>query len=449
MKNSPVLAISWKGKFLVTILRCLLSIVALFKGRQWAFPLPDFEENPRYFSGGDLAYFSYKYYYKQLRHAEQKSGAEAHFEIQNFEKNDEPSTVSISLGGDLMPYAQISKNKCTNLWDEVGEFFFSSDIVFANLETPVDLSRKPGFVPEVMLKGMLFNANEETFEVFNGNNQFKGFDVLSLANNHALDQGVAGLNSTMQFLRQKNIQFTGAACAKENADDFPMITKNGVVIAFISFTFSLNEFDLPPDEDWRCNHIRLNKPGVDISPIVRQSTIARDRGADILIASLHMGNAYQPYPSAHIQNTIHRICKQAQVDVIVGGHPHNPQPIEWFRYKDSNSIQRKSLIFYSLGDFVAYDIYSWAHLALLVKLKISKKGTDVYVSGFEILPAYLMAERRNREVTKLVFKHFEEVIPNVEYTDAIRKDIESVNDLYHKRLFTNSQRDQVIFPQCQ
>jgi hypothetical protein len=444
---TPVIALTFRGKLQVTIMKVLLHIASLFIGRKWKYPIPDFEENPRYFSFKDVAYFSYKYYHTQIRRPELHSNVDKELQQQLFSRPPATRQLTISIGGDLMPYANITKEKCAHLWDEVGDYFFSSDIVFANLETPMDLSKAPGLVPEVMLKDMMFNGTDEIFNIFNGGGRYRGFDVLSVANNHALDQEVSGLVQTLGFLNHKNIAFCGAAAIREKLHDFPILERNGISVAFIAFTFSLNKFELPADEAWRVNHIRLNTPDPDFSLIVKQTAIARQRGADIVIVSLHMGNAYQAYPSTHIRANIHRICREAGVDVVVGGHPHNPQPVEWYEYSNGNSNKR-SLIFYSLGDLVAYDIYSWAHLALLPKLSIEKVAGKAKVVGFEVLPAYLIGESVNNSITKLYFKHLESIqASDHRYSVRVQRDITSAYDLYTNLLFTPEQREQMIYRQ--
>ncbi|MEN9738997.1 MAG: hypothetical protein RLZZ318_1031, partial [Bacteroidota bacterium] len=105
--------------------------------------------------------------------------------------------ATLSIGGDLMPYAMLTAQNTQNLWQSVGPDFFASDVVFANLETPLVSHLPPAFVPEVMLNDMHFNANEDMMRVFSGNAQFKGYDVLSVCNNHSLDQGVEGLDQTL------------------------------------------------------------------------------------------------------------------------------------------------------------------------------------------------------------------------------------------------------------
>jgi poly-gamma-glutamate synthesis protein (capsule biosynthesis protein) len=86
-----------------------------------------------------------------------------------------------------------------------------------------------------------------------------------------------------------------------------------------------------------------------------------------------MGCAYQAYPSMHTVHNMHRICQAAGVDVLLGGHPHNPQPMEVYTTTHPHTGHaRQHFICYSQGDFVAYDIFKWCHLPLLLKLHITQ-----------------------------------------------------------------------------
>lgn len=394
-KFPPCQAITPKGRAILALLDFVFGLLAIFYGKKWKYTLKDFEENPFYFTWKDSLYLGYKYYFREpwQRHSEWQRHAElvsASADMKLLRMTKEPS-VSISLGGDLMPYELINKNTCKNLWDECGEFFFSSDIVFANLETPIDKSKPVSLVPEVMLNDMHFNGDEEMFEIFNGNGKFKGYDVLSVANNHSLDQGKDGLFNTMKFLQEKNILSCGAAFSLDTINDFPIIQRKGISFAFLAYTFSLNKFSCA-DEPWLCNHLRLNKRGEDFSAIKKQTEIAHTRGAEVVILSLHMGNAYQPFPDEHIVENVHRIAKETEAEVIVCNHAHNVQPYELFTWKNEKCEEKQSLIFYALGDFVAYDIYIKGHISFMVKLHFSRENGKAVMHNPDVLSVLMKAQ---------------------------------------------------------
>lgn len=404
VKNSLCKAITPKGRAILALLDFVFGLLAIFYGKKWKYTLKDFEEDPFYFTWRDSLYLGYKYYFREplQRHSELVSESAANRTLDSslaFRMTKEENSVSISLGGDLMPYELINKNTCKNLWNDCGEFFFSSDIVFANLETPIDKTKPVSLVPEVMLNDMMFNGNEEMFEIFNGNGKFKGYDVLSVANNHSLDQGKEGLHNTMKFLQERNVLTCGAAFSPETLHDFPIIQRKGISFVFLAYTFSLNKFSCG-DEPWLCNHLRLNKRGEDFSLIKKQSEIARSRGAEVVILSLHMGNAYQPFPDENIIENVHLIAKETEAEVIVCNHAHNVQPYELFQWKNQKGEEKQSLIFYALGDFVAYDIYSKAHISLMVKLHFSRENGNVLMHEPTILPVLMKAEWEGKNKIK-------------------------------------------------
>ncbi|MDH4474795.1 MAG: CapA family protein [Fluviicola sp.] len=409
---NPVRAISLKGKLLTRLVRFGFRIRSVF-GKTYRYPLKGHHEDPLKMTTNERLYLGYKYYFKAIVEAEENSGIAEEFKRplrpmipENFIPE---TTITLSAGGDLMPYTCINAQTCAHLWDEVGEYFFSSDIVFANLETPISISKKPSAVPEVMLSNMYFNGSAELFDVFSAFGKYGNYDILSVANNHSLDQQSDGLLNTLDFLTAKGIAYTGAAKTENEYNNFPILEREGIKIAFLAWTFSLNMETVPEETPWLCNHICLNEPNPDISPIIQQAQLARERGADLVAAALHIGCAYQPFPDQQIIDTMQRICREAGIDLILGGHPHNPQPLSFYNYQDQiTGEEKQSLIIYSLGDFVAYDIFKWCHAPLIAKLSISK-GTingksQTRIIGIQLKTIYVDATVEKGRVIHLRFR---------------------------------------------
>ena len=373
------------GKFLVIVLRFLLSILHAVKGKDWKTPPANFHEDPRHFTLKDVLFFAYKYYFRPPI-ADDAEGKTVQFFQNNppqfgcttydvrctmldvHQASDIVHELTLTAAGDLMPYEWIQKQYCPHLWDDIAADFFSSDITFANLETPLDTTKPPSLVPEVMLNDMLFNANQDMFDVFRG----ADFTVLSTANNHSLDGGETGVHQTITFLEQKNVLFTGTARSPEERLNFPIIEKNGIRVAFIAYTFSMNKYENPKDKPYLVNHLEVNQPDVDLTALKKDIFHAKTvRKADIVVLSLHYGNAYQAYPGAHIVENTKRIFNECGVDIILGGHPHNIQPMARYDFLCPFSQQAKQgFVLFSFGDFIAYDIFTWGHLSVYLKLKI-------------------------------------------------------------------------------
>ncbi|TAF87350.1 MAG: hypothetical protein EAZ48_03805 [Flavobacteriia bacterium] len=404
---NPVRPLTLKGKFLVGLVRLLFKIRKTLGGKDWLHPMKGHHEDPRKMNFRQQLYFGYKYYFQAILKGDEGAGLEQHFQSQGakFENKDTSNSsqkITLSAGGDLMPYFCITSEQCKNLWEESGDFFFDADLVVGNLETPLNPKKPASLVPEVMLSNMYFNANQDMFEVYSGLGKYKGFDVLATANNHSLDQGEDGVVQTIEFLDQKEIQHVGTARSENERDAFPIIEKNGIKIAFLSYTFSLNALVCPEGKAYLANHLNLNEANPDLSLIMHQAQLARQKGAEFLVAFLHMGCAYQPYPSQTIVDNMQQICRQTGIDLVLGGHPHNAQPIEFLEIKDPFSgRQKQSTIIYSQGDFVAYDIHKWCKLPLLLKFDIAKINGEVVISAIRAKLFYNYAQLKNGKVESL------------------------------------------------
>jgi len=428
---------------IVALLRAAYAIVSLIVPKYGKRPWPTHHEDPLHMRTSERIYLGYKYYYQLFLLPEAGAVTDnlSGIDTVKFIVPDKmiiDHQLTLASGGDLMPYAPIRMNVCTDLWEECGPWFFNADIITANLETPIVGDRAPSYVPEVMLSDMYFNGNSEMFEIFSGNGEFRGYDLLSIANNHSFDQGEAGLLATMNFLDAKHIKFAGAArSAEEIMPTF--IEKNGIKIAFIAATFSLNAEKLPEGKEYLVNLVDLNDPDPDISLLISQAHSARKAGADFIVFMLHMGCAYQAYPAETVRKNTHKLLRMTSADIVLGNHAHHPQPIEKLRIFDQESSSHKdALIIYAHGDFIAYDIYKWCHLPLLAKISLCKGSLNgkpyTCITDVRFKLYYMYAEIKNGTVESLKLLDYEKIKENIpEYFDqstkAELKEIESLVDI--------------------
>ncbi|MEK7191246.1 MAG: CapA family protein, partial [Pseudomonadota bacterium] len=148
-----------------------------------------------------------------------------------------------------------------------------SHIVFGNLEGPLThadhapVAKKYRYrSPPEKVAPALLNA---------------GFNVVSLANNHAMDQGVEGLKHTLDALDLVGIKHTGAGMNLAEARRPAILEANGARVAFLAYTLTF------PEEFWATN----DRPG---SPFgheaqVRADIAAAKQQADIVLVSFHWG----------------------------------------------------------------------------------------------------------------------------------------------------------------
>ena len=179
-----------------------------------------------------------------------------------------------------------------------------------------------------------------------------GFNVFLLANNHILDKGMAGVNSTYDALIDKegnkdsgNAICLGATSQESYEEDFRrgihFLVKNNVRVALLDYTESTNGMPEPEGYEYLVERIGNHER------VINQIRYARNR-ADAVIVFVHWGEEYMVEPSD--SQKIHaELLADNGVDVIVGSHPHVLQPTDVL---GGNSGQ-KTIVYYSLGNFVS------------------------------------------------------------------------------------------------
>lgn len=252
----------------------------------------------------------------------------------------QPLTSLVAVGdimlGRYCNVQMLQKNDWQYPFSKVADFTKNADISFGNLEAPI-IENCP-----TTDTGMIFCARPESIAGLKSG----GFDVLSVSNNHALNQGQNGLSQTKLLLEKNGISFSDS--------NKPIIKNiNGIKFGFVSFDLvTYPKASLIPQ----------------ISPI--SPTV------DILIVSLHWGNEYQKTPTAQQKELAHQII-DAGAKIITGHHPHVTQPTESYH---------NGLIFYSLGNFV-FD-QPWSEETKKGNIaKILFEGKEI--KSYEIIPVYI------------------------------------------------------------
>lgn len=380
----------------IRLIKGILHIVAFFKGDKYKYS-QEYEDNFRYMSIEEKLWWGYKALIKQIERGEKGKNIEEYFLKQNLDFSPEVNfkiekTLTITAGGDLSASDEIYPENTRHLWDDIEDFLFSGDIVCANLEAPIDSSKPPTGVPMMCLTAPGLNTTKEMFEVFTKGG--RGINFLSTANNHSVDQGEYGLIATLDFLDSKGYGHVGTSRTKEEQMDIPVIEKNGIRVAMLSYTYSLNGFDAIPGKEYMTNLIRLNKPETDISLIKEQIKIAHQKNADIIVAMMHWSIEFETYPIQNVIDMGHRLM-ECGVDIILGGHPHVAQPMERYEFIDPYSKERKQgFIVYSLGELVSLNAFSKnSRLLFNIKLQVSKgimnNNAVTKITALKVLPVYL------------------------------------------------------------
>ena len=170
-------------------------------------------------------------------------------------------------------------------------------------------------------------------------------DYCSLANNHVLDWGYAGLTETLETLRKANIHSAGAGEILQEAEK-PVVMEVEGKGRVIVFSFGLETSGIPIS--WAASE---NKPGVNLLRNLSDETVGEikeiigqeEKQWDIVIASIHWGSNWGYEIPPEQKDFAYRLIDNAGVDVVHGHSSHHVKGIEVYKEKP---------IIYGSGDFI-------------------------------------------------------------------------------------------------
>ncbi|MFD2248006.1 CapA family protein [Pontibacter ruber] len=216
------------------------------------------------------------------------------------------------------------------VWQQV-----EPDLKLINLETSITEQPEPWPGKEVQ-----YRMHPNNVEVLTA----AGIDFCSLANNHTMDWGRAGLLETLQTLSNANIAFAGAGENKAVASTPAILnTAKGrvVILAYGSETSGVYR-------SWAATE---NEPGVNLLPDMSDATVQMiseqvtqvKRAGDVVVLSIHWGSNWGYDVPPVQQRFAHQLIDKAGIDLVFGHSSHHPRGIEVYNGK---------LIIYGAGDFI-------------------------------------------------------------------------------------------------
>ncbi len=160
-----------------------------------------------------------------------------------------------------------------------------------------------------------FNSPAELADAIAG----AGYDTCSVASNHTIDKGEAGVRNTLGVLDAAGLQHAGAARGPE--EDTPSLYDvNGVTVGHLSYTYGLNGLVVPAGKGYL-----VNVTGVE--QILADAARAKSQGAEFVVVSMHWGNEYTVDPTSTQRQQAQTILASPDIDLILGHHAHVIQPI--------------------------------------------------------------------------------------------------------------------------
>jgi poly-gamma-glutamate synthesis protein (capsule biosynthesis protein) len=188
-----------------------------------------------------------------------------------------------------------------------------------------------------------------------------GFNVVSVAGNHAMDFGEEALLDTIALLRERGIQTVGAGGNIEEARKPAIVECNGVRVAILAYCSVVNEgyearadrAGIAPLRVYTYYRPLEYQPGMppkvvttlheeDLAAMVHDIAEAK-KIADVVVLSLHWGIHFIPRMIADYQPAAAKAAFEAGADLILGHHAHVPKAI---------GVHDRKVCFYSLSNFI-------------------------------------------------------------------------------------------------
>ncbi len=287
-----------------------------------------------------------------------------------------PAPISLAFVGDVMLSRRLGDAILAGDVDypfgEVDEILRSADYTIGNLETALATEGTPApkayrFLSPPVAANLLATV---------------GFDLMTLANNHALDFGAEALFEGMELLAVEQIATVGAGRNSTEAHAPHIISLNGITLGFLSYVNVPVEWNGFDTAVWTATDDSVGLAWGTVAGI-SADVAALAQSVDHAIVILHSGYEYQEPPSP-IQYDLSHAAINAGATLVVGHHAHILQGVE---------TTEKGTIVYGLGNF-AFDTNKSTRSAIL-HVTLTKEAimdisfTPVYlqVDGKPILPS--------------------------------------------------------------
>jgi poly-gamma-glutamate synthesis protein (capsule biosynthesis protein) len=236
-------------------------------------------------------------------------------------------------------------------WTSVAPVLRRADVTTGNLETSVS-SRGTPSAKQYAFRGAPWMLRPV--------HSYAGFDVLTLANNHAVDYGRTALLDTIHAVRAAGMETIGAGANAWRARRPAIVTRGGLRIAFLGYS-------------------DVNPPGFTAAPgapgtaRADPAEIAADvhaalRRADVAVCFFHWGVELHAEPDSR-QQELAVACLRAGASLVLGAHPHVFGPVV--------RPSRHTLVAWTLGNLVFPSAGATARTGIL-QVRLGTDGVEGY-----------------------------------------------------------------------
>ena len=294
--------------------------------------------------------------------------------------------ITVSIVGDTMAHqSQLDHdyNEDPLVYDfmpsleKIKDTISKSDFAMANLETTIS-GKKMGYsgYPDFNTPESFIEALKET-----------GFDLVTLGNNHAIDQGVLGAKNTLNNLKALGMDNTGLSLDEKGFYDYYIKDIDGIKVAVLAYmwkTTGVNSFE---------NKKFIMHFWDDEQMVKTDIENVKKLGADFVFVLPHWGTEYHRTRSFKQLRWAEKYIGYG-ADAVIGSHPHVVQPMRMMKALDEDGKTREGLVVYSLGNFLANMRNRFNNTGVVLNVAIRKTADGVVtLDAITYVPTLIMSDK--------------------------------------------------------
>lgn len=305
---------------------------------------------------------------------------------------DPITTIHIRAAGDLnVTDAVVDSGLAANGYDftrafqDVAPVLSDADLTLLNLEG--NIAGEPYGTATTSAPSRLLTALRNA-----------GVDLVQMANSCSINNGLIGLNNTLQAVRAAGLEPVGAYSSPSEfrrAKGYTICDIQDIRVAFVAFTKGVGGMGMPEGNeecvnllytDYDSTYKKVNTDGIN-----RILSDVKSEKPDFIVAMVHWGSENNDTISS-TQESIVKLLQKNGVGLIIGTHPHLVQEISY-------DEKTGNMVAYSLGDFYGDGARGGTNYSIILDVEITR-DTDAgttRVTGYSYTPIYTVTKAQSAD----------------------------------------------------
>ena len=259
----------------------------------------------------------------------------------------------------------------SHMFGNVSNYIDDADIIMGTMETGIVSSN--------------YNDKRAPIEFAKAVKE-SGVNLVTIAHNHSLDNGVDGLQETKENLKELGFDVVGDKLEDSNA----VIIKEvkDTKIAFLTYTCLMDNKNQRTSEELNCVNLYSEEEAKSDIEYVKEE------GAKYICVMIHWGDAISSNVNDE-QKQIAQFLVDNGVNMILGAHPSVMQEMEVVQNEEGKNV----FIAYSIGTYISTLSAEETRAELVLNIQLAKSGKsgEIYLTKVDYTQLNMVDNGENAE----------------------------------------------------